>query len=133
MVVSLFLYLFFAQSGQRDVIAHSKEAHKTDEKEADNHDEANINAQGVKSPIEQSACNACHGVNLFAEDEGHIVMQPIMMATQKGWPKASVFCRPAMVKRASPSVSNTNQALLRRLTYLAKTMMESRASTVQIM
>ena len=77
MLVSLFLYIFFAQSGQRDVIAHSKEAHKTDEKEADNHDEANINAQGVKSPIEQSACNACHGVNLFAEDEGHIVEQHI--------------------------------------------------------
>ena len=51
MVASLFLYLFFAQRGQRNVIAHSKEAHKTDEKKADNHDEANINAQGVKSPI----------------------------------------------------------------------------------
>ena len=61
------------------------------------------------------------------------VIQPMMMATQKGWPMASVFCIPAMVKRASPNVSKTNHALSRRLTYLAKIMTESWARAVQLM
>ena len=39
------------------------------------------------------------------------VMQPMMMATQIGWPHSMLFWMPATLKSAKPNVSKTNQAL----------------------
>ena len=58
-------------------------------------------------------------------------MQPIIIATQKGYPKAIVFCNPAIVNKAKPKVSNANQALSNRRIRRPNKMTKSNAAAVQ--
>ena len=60
------------------------------------------------------------------------VIVPMMIATQKAWPQSSVFCKPATVNSARPSVSKKNQVLSSRFNDRAKTMTNICAMNVQM-
>ena len=60
------------------------------------------------------------------------VIQPMMIATQKGCPKRRLFWMPAMVKRARPRVSKTNHAFFRGSIHLPKKTTVRSATAVHI-
>ena len=64
------LPLFSLQYGQGNVVLHRQETNDDDEQERGNGRQRHADVQTNHNPIEHSATNGGHGVNLLAEDYG---------------------------------------------------------------
>ena len=60
------------------------------------------------------------------------VMLPMIIATQKGYPKAMLLPTPTTVNSARPMVSKMKKVLLSRMSQRPKQMTHNKASPVQI-
>ena len=63
--------------GEGDVVAHGEEAHEADEEEREEGGEAGMGSGDHEEPIEESAGNAGHRIDLFLEDEGFLVEEDV--------------------------------------------------------
>ena len=69
------LPLFSLQYGQGDVVLHRQETNDHDEQERGNGRQRHADVQTNHDPIEHSATDGSHGVNLLAEDNGYLIEQ----------------------------------------------------------
>ena len=69
--------LLASEFGEGDVVAHGEEAHEADEEEREEGGEAGMGSGDHEEPIEESAGNAGHRIDLFLEDEGFLVEEDV--------------------------------------------------------
>lgn len=138
--------LFPTQFGQRDVIFHGQQTDEADGEEGGCHSDAHIHAEAKEEPIEQASGHTGHGIDLLAENDGHVVEQHIAddaaggtgdaahgdghpegMAEGKGLLKAGDG------EKGKAERVNTNQALSSRLSERLNTMTTPWATNVQTM
>ena len=69
--------LFVSENGERDMIPHGKEANEANDKECGDGRQADVQPRQREKPIDQPACHAGHGIDVFPEDDRLLVQEYI--------------------------------------------------------
>ena len=116
-ILSIVLLFLIPKRRQRDVVFHGKQADGADGYEGSNHRYVEAHAKIAEAPVDETADDASHRINLLAENHRLLIQKYITddtTATQNGKPQSRVFWIPAILKSAKPRVSKRNQVLSRR-------------------